>query len=148
MHRTSNALRLLMSVTALAVCGCVTGCVSVEAGPPHSPPPAPPARQRSHPLPQVVQPPAREALEAVDPTDSPAPAPPPLSGTGPPRAVRQVPRHRAEQPAPRPAAPRTRHPRTYPAMPALGDVCALGQGYGGWRADSPEARICRETYGN
>ncbi|WP_354670153.1 hypothetical protein [Streptomyces sp. S.PNR 29] len=27
------------------------------------------------------------------------------------------------------------------------DVCALGRKYGGWRADSPEATICRQTYG-
>ncbi|MFI2435157.1 hypothetical protein [Streptomyces sp. NPDC018693] len=27
------------------------------------------------------------------------------------------------------------------------DVCALGKKYGGWRADSPEAVICRQTYG-
>ncbi|MEU0457308.1 hypothetical protein ABZ322_30855, partial [Streptomyces sp. NPDC006129] len=27
------------------------------------------------------------------------------------------------------------------------DVCALGRRYGGWRADSPEATICQDTYG-
>lgn len=35
-----------------------------------------------------------------------------------------------------------------PKVPVTGaDVCALGTGYGGWRTNSPEARICRETYG-
>ncbi|MFF0200106.1 hypothetical protein [Streptomyces sp. NPDC005017] len=27
------------------------------------------------------------------------------------------------------------------------DVCALGRKYGGWRADSPEARVCEQAYG-
>ncbi|MGV9572128.1 hypothetical protein ACWDRX_22415, partial [Streptomyces nigra] len=27
------------------------------------------------------------------------------------------------------------------------DVCALGRKYGGWRADSQEARICDQAYG-
>ncbi|MFE6523456.1 hypothetical protein ACFVON_17180, partial [Streptomyces sp. NPDC057794] len=31
--------------------------------------------------------------------------------------------------------------------PDNADVCALGRRYGGWRADSPEATICRDTYG-
>ncbi|GHH50442.1 hypothetical protein [Streptomyces candidus] len=35
-----------------------------------------------------------------------------------------------------------------PKVPVTGaGVCALGTGYGGWKANSPEARICRETYG-
>ncbi|MFF3324813.1 hypothetical protein [Streptomyces sp. NPDC002889] len=35
-----------------------------------------------------------------------------------------------------------------PPVPAVGrDVCALGEGYGGWRPDSPGARICRDAYG-
>jgi hypothetical protein len=32
-------------------------------------------------------------------------------------------------------------------IPENTDVCALGRTYGGWRADSPEATICRQTYG-
>ncbi len=27
------------------------------------------------------------------------------------------------------------------------DLCGLGKKYGGWRADSPESRICEQTYG-
>ncbi|MFD5163912.1 hypothetical protein ACFWMJ_38690, partial [Streptomyces hawaiiensis] len=33
------------------------------------------------------------------------------------------------------------------SVPNSSDVCALGRRYGGWRADSPEATICRDTYG-
>ncbi|OUD01098.1 hypothetical protein CA983_22170, partial [Streptomyces swartbergensis] len=32
-------------------------------------------------------------------------------------------------------------------VPDNTDVCALGRRYGGWRADSPEATICRDAYG-
>ncbi|MEU6251978.1 hypothetical protein [Streptomyces sp. NPDC047043] len=33
------------------------------------------------------------------------------------------------------------------SVPKTADVCALGRQYGGWRADSPEAVICEQTYG-
>ncbi|MFG2720436.1 hypothetical protein ACGFW5_19380 [Streptomyces sp. NPDC048416] len=159
MHRTRNALNLLTAVAALAVCGCAAGCVSVDAGPAPSRSAVPPARRQGLVAPQVVQAPAREALEAVAPTDSsaPAPAPPPSAGrptadrptADHPAVARHDHRHRVEQPGHRhlPAAPdRPRH-RPAPAPPALGGLCALGQDYGGWRPDSPEARICRATYG-
>ncbi|MFF0747050.1 hypothetical protein ACFYVL_42365 [Streptomyces sp. NPDC004111] len=67
--------------------------------------------------------------------------------------------HRAQPPARRtepepaehrhrPAHRRTEPPQTPPRIPvSAADVCALGTGYGGWRPNSPEARICRETYG-
>ncbi|WP_437088766.1 hypothetical protein [Streptomyces sp. enrichment culture] len=55
---------------------------------------------------------------------------------------------------PRPARP----PRSAPALPEAppaapgqrgesADVCALGRTYGRWHPDSPEASICRQTYG-
>ncbi|MET9364211.1 hypothetical protein ABZX93_25325 [Streptomyces sp. NPDC006632] len=149
MHRTRNALRLLTTVAALAVCGCVSGCVSVESGPAPSPPPAPAADSgRSSRLsPQIAQPPAREALEAIAPTSPPAaPPPPPVADRR--QAVGHGRHHRTEQPRHQPAAPATPHPRPAPAPPVSGDVCALGQGYAGWRADSPEARICHQVYGH
>jgi hypothetical protein len=67
--------------------------------------------------------------------------------------------HRADPPghrtAPEPAEPRRRTPHRKadppPALPKIpataADVCALGTGYGGWHPNSPEARICRDTYG-
>ncbi|WP_438294955.1 hypothetical protein [Streptomyces sp. HUAS TT7] len=151
MHRTRNALKLMTAVAALTVCGCVSGCVSVDARTaPTQPPAAPPARQQGGgpSQPRIVQAPARETLDSVMPPDAPSPSAPP-----PPRAEQpDVPRHhhhaRAEQPRHHPAAPRKRHPRPAPAPPASGGICALGQGYGGWQPDSPEARICREAYGN
>ncbi|MFD7167963.1 hypothetical protein [Streptomyces violascens] len=152
MHRTRNALKLMTAVAALTVCGCVSGCVSVDARTtPTRPPAAPPARPPGGGAPQtqIVQAPAREALDSAMPPDAPSPSPPPPP---PPKAEQpDAPRHhhhpRAEQPEHHPAAPRKRHPRPAPP-PASGDICALGEGYGGWRPDSHEARICREAYGN
>ncbi|WP_231626659.1 hypothetical protein [Streptomyces apocyni] len=31
--------------------------------------------------------------------------------------------------------------------PTWAGLCSVGERYGGWPADSPQARICRETYG-
>ncbi|MEV8566490.1 hypothetical protein AB0436_13075 [Streptomyces sp. NPDC051322] len=39
-------------------------------------------------------------------------------------------------------------PHAAPRPAATVDVCALGKTYGGWRPDSPQAQICRRTYGN
>ncbi|SBT95409.1 hypothetical protein GA0115233_11351, partial [Streptomyces sp. DI166] len=53
-------------------------------------------------------------------------------------------------PAPeRPAAPHPRVdlPEIEESVRKNTDVCALGRKYGGWRADSPEARICEQAYG-
>ncbi|MFD9820858.1 hypothetical protein [Streptomyces violascens] len=150
MHRTRNALRLMTAVAALTVCGCVSGCVSVDARTtPTRPPAAPPARPPGGGAPQtqIVQAPAREALNSVMPPDAPSPSPPPPPKAEQPDAPRHHHHPRAEQPEHHPAAPRKRHPRPAPP-PASGDICALGEGYGGWRPDSPEARICREAYGN
>ncbi|WP_406509555.1 hypothetical protein [Streptomyces sp. NBC_00212] len=151
MHRTRNALKLMTAVAALTVCGCVSGCVSVDARTtPSQPPAAPPARPQGEvaPQPQIVQAPAREALDTVLPPDTPSPSPPPPPKAEQPDAPRHHHHSRAEQPRHYPAAPRKQHPRPAPAPPASGGICALGQGYGGWQADSPEARICREAYGN
>ncbi|MEN8654324.1 hypothetical protein ABCR94_27950 [Streptomyces sp. 21So2-11] len=159
MHRTKTSALILVGVVVSAV----SGCVAVQPRPAHAPPTEPP-RLSQDVQPQIVQAPAREALDAVLPP-SPAPAPP---GGG---AVREEPRRTAAvRPAPAPprqapAAPAAppkaadRPPRILPSLPVPvpvpagavagtgADVCALGEGYGGWRPDSPETRICRETYG-
>ncbi|MEV6549437.1 hypothetical protein AB0M57_12055 [Streptomyces sp. NPDC051597] len=149
MHRTRTAVRLLVGVAALAVSGCVT----VEHGPAPGPPPTPgrPATGQAdrNVRPQVVQAPVREALEAALPPDPaprtpaahPAPAPVPRPRAHPP-APRPHP-HPHPRPAPHPAVPRVPAP-----PPIIGDdVCDLGRSLGGWRPDSPEARICEGTYG-
>ncbi|MCX5383714.1 hypothetical protein [Streptomyces sp. NBC_00083] len=142
----------MTTVAALAVCGCASGCVSVEAGPAPSAPLAPSSGARSRVFPEFAQPPAREALDTMEPTASPAtqrPEPPESTApTGRPEAVHHGRHHGGDVPRHRPAAPAERHPRPAPAPPVSGDVCALGQGYGGWRDDSPEARICHQVYGH
>lgn len=130
----------------------VTGCVSMEAQP--APPPAAPPAGRPQQVvePQVVQGPARDALEAALPkrTEPAASAPAhPREKTAAPAPPRQAPPPRTHSRTPRaPALPRPKLP-PLPEIPvARGDVCELGQGWGGWRADGPEARFCRQAYGN
>ncbi|WP_406002096.1 hypothetical protein [Streptomyces sp. NBC_00829] len=134
MQRTKISAKLLLGMTAWAVCGCV----AVE------PPPAPPApsgRQAGVVEPRIVQSPAREALGATA-ADETTPASTPAAGDG-----------RRQRPKARPVRPeRGREPSTgqlppVPVVPAVPpDVCALAEQYGRWRPGSPEARICREAY--
>ncbi|MCA1269044.1 hypothetical protein ACIPQH_29335 [Streptomyces rubiginosohelvolus] len=156
MQRTRITANLLVGLAVTAV----SGCVSVAPGSVSSPPPGPGATGPAQDVaPQIVQPPAREGLEVVpDPSGPPArpssPAPPAAGSptetrrAGPAGAAR--PPERADPP---PRAP-DRAPRvpsvTVPALPRVpggADVCALGRGYGGWPAGSPQARICSEAYG-
>ncbi len=54
------------------------------------------------------------------------------------------------EPHPRRAHPGTPiqvPPAVAEAFPRNAEVCALGRRYGGWPSDSPEAVICRSTYG-
>ncbi|MGX1567470.1 hypothetical protein [Streptomyces sp. NPDC055506] len=168
MHRTTTTATLLVTVAVSALSGCVTVQDPPVPGPPAAPsrPPAP------RPEEQVVQAPAREALELIEGSRRPQPTasvsrpatPPaaspqrerqPSSGTGPgdarPRPAR--PEHRA--PAPRgpqrppaglPDVPESVRQDVHQSVPKNADVCALGRRYGGWRRDSPEATICRDTY--
>lgn len=115
-----------------------------------------------------MQAPAREALELIEGSRRPEPAasrlttPPavsPRQGQGPSgtRDVRPRPaRPERQAPAPRsPQRPHTDLPDVPDSVrqdvrenvPKNADVCALGRRYGGWRPDSPEASICRDTYG-
>ncbi|MFJ2223143.1 hypothetical protein ACIOFY_24270 [Streptomyces anulatus] len=156
MQRTRITATLLVGLTVTAV----SGCVSVEPRALPSPPPGAtgPAQDVA---PQIVQSPAREVLEAVPDPSPPAalpssPAPPASASpseaprTGPAGASR--PRERADPPGSRTPRRVTGVPSvTVPALPRVGaggtDVCALGRGYGGWPAGSPESRICSGTYG-
>ncbi|HET6859117.1 MAG TPA: hypothetical protein VFH94_18780 [Streptomyces sp.] len=164
MHRTRTAAMILVGVAVSAV----SGCVAVPPQPTTAPPADPP-RLSQDVQPQIVQAPALEALEAALPP-SPAPsAPAPQSpaaaaqGETPQRAAtaRPAPAHPRQEPGSRSATPPKGAdplPRALPSLPlpippgaaagAKADVCALGEGYGGWRPDSPESRICRETYGH
>ncbi|MFJ8467887.1 hypothetical protein [Streptomyces swartbergensis] len=115
-----------------------------------------------------MQAPAREALQHIEESRHPEPAasrtttPPAASQerTQSPSGTRDVrPRPaRPERPEPAPRSPRRPHTDlpgvsesvrqdVHENVPDNADVCALGRRYGGWRADSPEATICRDTYG-
>ncbi|MEU6065131.1 hypothetical protein ABZ864_11820 [Streptomyces sp. NPDC047082] len=152
MHRSTTSAALLVSVAVSALSGCVT----VQRPPTPGPPPAGAPSQSSAPRtdgsakPRVVQAPAREALEMVGPPRRPKrsgnPAPPPQLSKP----------HRSPAPAAHPAPQPHREPRHQPpagipdvprSVPQAPDVCSLGTKYGGWRPDSPEAVICRRTYG-
>lgn len=118
-----------------------------------------------------MQAPAREALLLIEEASRPPePAASATRPATPPAASRQPgapqPGHRdvrpgparPERPEPAPRRPQRSHAdipdvsesvrrdieKSVPSSKA--DVCALGRRYGGWRADSPEATICRDTY--
>ncbi|MGC5041258.1 hypothetical protein ACPXCS_37755 [Streptomyces sp. DT190] len=176
MHRTTTTATLLVTVAVSALAGCTTV--------PHPPAPGPPAAPSRPPLPrpdgqaetQIVQAPAREALQLIEeasrhpepatPGSRPAttrPAAPPadVSRQQPPSSGRQEARTRPGRPdRPEPARRGPQRPGAglpdvsesvrqdvRQQVPDSSDVCALGRRYGGWRADSPEATICRDTYG-
>ncbi|MFD6424018.1 hypothetical protein [Streptomyces sp. NPDC060198] len=147
MQRTRMTVAVLVGVAVATVSGCVT----VNPGGPGAPPPAP-NRPVQEVEPQIGQPPAREALDAL-PEASPsasAPAyPDPAPASGP----------HVEPPggAPPAAYPPRRPPVTLPTLtvsglprvPASGKgVCALGRGIGGWSATSPQSKICDQAYGH
>ncbi|MFJ2744633.1 hypothetical protein ACIO3O_33830 [Streptomyces sp. NPDC087440] len=167
---TRTAATLLVGVAVSAV----SGCVSTDAGPPGPPAAQSPAAQQPRPpqLPhlignggnpeELVEAPVHEVLEAAllpsERAPEPAAAPPaprePRHRTAADEPQPPPPTRRAaapQTPAPHRPAPRQQPERAQPALPKLpasaADVCALGTGYGGWKPNSPEARICREAYG-
>ncbi|QUW83433.1 hypothetical protein SMIR_33290 [Streptomyces mirabilis] len=158
MHRTTTAATLLVTVATAALSGCVT----VQRPPAPSLPTAPsrpsPPRPDGKAGPQIVQAPAREALELIGPSRKPSPSAPaphrtPVPSPAAPRAPSRQPgagQHPQPHPHPRPhrPAPRTDVPPVAPEQPNSTDVCAVGRRYGGWKADSPEAVICKGTYGH
>ncbi|WP_330341307.1 hypothetical protein [Streptomyces sp. NBC_00557] len=150
MHRTTTTAALLATVAVSALSGCVTVQAPATPAPPREATTSVPAAPRTDGSagPRPVPAPAQEALEMTGPTRHPrhpAPAGPPHRPEAPPVAHRPpAPPHRHTE---RPRRPHTDVPdRSRPAGPAP-DVCALGRTYGGWRADSPEARICDQAYG-
>ncbi|MGW5651964.1 hypothetical protein [Streptomyces humi] len=159
MHRTTTTAALLVTVTVSALSGCVTVQRPAAPGPPPGTAPSQPSAPRPDGSadPKVVQAPAKEALEMVGPARPPdrrasgaphtPPAPPPHVPP-PPRTAGSA----HPQPRARPLPHRTRSSGAdvpdVPPVPKAPDVCALGKQYGGWRADSPQARICEQTYGH
>ncbi|MCX4702469.1 hypothetical protein OG252_41785 [Streptomyces sp. NBC_01352] len=160
MHRTTTTATLLVTVAVSALSGCVTVQRPLVSGPP-APPSQPSApRQGGQSEPQIVQAPVREALEMIGPSRRPDPtAAPPHGGASstPPQAHERPPGSHPVHPAhPEPRRPEAgRHGKPPVELPDVAkavpkdakDVCALGRQYGGWRADSPEAVICEQTYG-
>jgi len=137
-----------------AVSGCVTVPRPPSPGPPPPPPPVSEPRPDGSVEPQVVQAPAREALELIGPARRPSPpasTPARTSPAGPAATPANPPRRVPAEPPRRPE-PRRPEPRTVPQLPTPvpstnTDVCALGRTYGGWQADSPESTICKDMYG-
>ncbi|WP_097870447.1 hypothetical protein [Streptomyces sp. rh34] len=156
MQRTRTTASLLIGLAVTAVSGCVA--VEPRALPSPHPGATGPAQDVA---PQIVQPPAREALEAVpDPSPSAAPTSSPVPpAAGSPSDSRHTGPAGASRPRDHADPPGSREPRRVPGVPSVpvpalsrtpgggADVCALGRGYGGWPAGSPESRICSETYG-
>ncbi|GGN52582.1 lipoprotein [Streptomyces albiflavescens] len=139
-----------VAVTAL------TGCVTVQRSPASGTAPVPSRHDAPRPdgkaKPQIVQAPAREALEHIGPSRKPAPSAgtPRRAAPPPPAAAPAIPPrrpHPAPHPEPRRPEPHVAVPPAVPDVPQNPDVCALGRKYGGWQTDSPEATICRRAYG-
>ncbi|MFJ2886156.1 hypothetical protein ACIO53_08980 [Streptomyces sp. NPDC087305] len=159
MHRTTTTATLLVTVAVSALSGCMTVQRPAAPAPPAAPSPASVPRPEGSASPQVVQAPAREALEYISPSHRPEPAthPPHRAPVAPPRTAQApVPRaHPHPRPQPHPH-PKPHHPRqpgsdipdAVKSVPKnTQDVCALGRKYGGWQPDSPQSVICGQTYG-
>ncbi|MEU9183632.1 hypothetical protein AB0D14_03485 [Streptomyces sp. NPDC048484] len=154
MHRTATTATLLVTVAVSAVSGCVTAQRPPSPGLSAPPPTVSKPRPDSRAEPQVVQAPAREALELIGPSrrpSSPASTPARTASVGP-AATPVAPPRRAPAAPPQRSEPRRPGHRPAPplptSVPSTGtDVCALGRAYGGWKADSPEAALCKDMYG-
>ncbi|WP_407698141.1 hypothetical protein [Streptomyces jumonjinensis] len=150
MDRMTIIARTLTGAAVWTVAGlAVSGCVTVT---PHPEPLVRGGRPAPALGPQIVQGPAREALEAPVPKRS-TPAPPPRPRAAvperrtPPAAPAPAPAvRRTAAPAPAPTRPRARKPSPPPVSAPL-DVCALTETYGGWRPGSAQARLCRQLVG-
>ncbi|SED83561.1 hypothetical protein [Streptomyces sp. TLI_105] len=160
MHGTRTTAKILVGAAVAAL----AGCVSVDA-PPTAPAPVSAPAADTAPAqdvaPQIVEGPAREALEAALPAPPPSAAPRATPPAGQHR--RAVTPPRPERPHPAPVPRQREHPRPVarpdlPVLPELtelprnppvsrADVCDLGERYGGWDPDSAQARICHGAYG-
>ncbi|WP_329279697.1 hypothetical protein [Streptomyces sp. NBC_01451] len=166
MHRTTTTATLLVTVAVTALSGCVTVQHPTAPGPLPAPvqPSAPRPEGRAEP--QIVQAPAREALELIGPDRGPAQAPrtpqsdgephrPAGAAPAAPPAAAPAPPPRRTKPKKRPPKPERRHTQPRVELPEVSrpvhentDVCALGRKYGGWGKDSPQTVICKEAYGH
>ncbi|MER6715151.1 hypothetical protein [Streptomyces sp. NPDC000877] len=172
-HRTTTTATLLVTVAVSALTGCVTVQHPPVPGPPTGPsrPSAPQTAGQA--ATQIVQAPAQEALQLIEESRRPEPTPSESRVSTPaaaspergrpaagPRADRPRPARpeRPDRPEPAPRGPQRPRPGlpdvpesvrqdVHQNVPGGTDVCALGRRYGGWRADSPEATICQDTYG-
>ncbi|WP_225827940.1 hypothetical protein [Streptomyces naphthomycinicus] len=153
MYRTTTTAALLVTVAVSALSGCVTVRQPATPGPPDTAPSQPTApRPDGSAPPRVVQAPVVEALEMAGPSRHPERSGPPAGHRPPatPEVTRRPPAPPAP-PAPRPVRPRSpgaEAPVPAPPLPGAPDVCALGNAFGGWRADGPEASICEQAYGH
>ncbi|GAA0350605.1 hypothetical protein PV735_37895 [Streptomyces turgidiscabies] len=164
MHRTTTTATLLVTVAVTALSGCVTIQHPTAPGPLPAPSQPSVPRPDGRAEPQIVQAPAREALELIGPDREPpqaprtpravgephrpaaaAPAPPPAAAPPPPR--RTKPKKRPPKPQRRHTQPRVELPEVSRPVRENTDVCALGRKYGGWGKDSPQTVICKEAYG-
>lgn len=163
MHRPTTTATLLVTVAVSAL----TGCVAAQHPPPPGASPVP--SRPSEPRPdgttetQIVEAPAREALELIAPPREPTP-----STSTTPKPATSAPAATPAPTAPRPPqderpGPPDRHgppPKSRPHVeipplpenvptdpPKNADVCALGHKYGGWGKDTPQAVICKDVYG-
>ncbi|WP_327313661.1 hypothetical protein [Streptomyces sp. NBC_01235] len=154
MHRTTTTATLLVTVALSALSGCVTIQRPPAPGPAVAPSLQSVPRPEGQADTQVVQAPAREALEMVGPSRKPRSTAPAQRPTAAPSAE-QPPssRYRPHHPRPahteprRRAQPRVEIPDVEKEVRRNTDVCALGRKYGGWQGDSPEAVICKRAYG-
>ncbi|MFI1509808.1 hypothetical protein [Streptomyces sp. NPDC020597] len=153
MHRSTTTTATLLAAMAFsALSGCVTVQHPAAPGPATAPfqPPVPEPDGRTGT--QVVQAPAREALELAGPPRRPQPSAPSAgrprtAGGGPAPGPRSRPQARPDRPErPRHAQPRVELPDVAAEVRGSTDVCALGEKYGGWREESPETVICERTY--
>lgn len=159
-HRTTTTAALLVTVAVSALTGCMTLHHPAAPGPAVTPSEPSVPRPEGRTEVQVVQAPAREALERVGPPREPGPAAPaprrsaPVTGSGGgaqrPPAPWTRPRHRpatGPERGRRHGQPRVRIPDVEEEVRRNTDVCGLGRRYGGWRSDSPEAVACGQVYG-
>ncbi|MFH8624270.1 hypothetical protein ACH4A8_20710 [Streptomyces vietnamensis] len=163
MHGTRTTAKILVGAAVAAL----AGCVSVDApptAPTVAPAPAPAAdtvRPDQDVAPQIVEGPAREALEAALPAPPPSATPRASPPAGQHRRTVTPPRPEAPHPDPAPKRRERPRPAARPDLPELpelrglptdppvsrADVCDLGERYGGWAPGSDQARICHGTYG-
>ncbi|MCL7376556.1 hypothetical protein [Streptomyces sp. 35G-GA-8] len=148
---------ILMGVAVTAVSGCMAVEPHASPGPSPRPGTSSGIQPPGAPEPLIIEAPAKEALEAVVPPSAPRSAPRSSAESRPPARDRPTPdRTNGSTRPPATSRPERRHEdrpeeqrhSTPSPAPAIADVCALGERYGQWPKDSPQARICRDTYGD